>query len=173
MIPFYLVEKTTLKGGRRLPKRKSFVEPYAQPIGFHDRHLPAIYTSLNAAYKPGGATDDSSIYDSKLQFGNDEFRFWALDIEVPQSHIAVCRCCEAMEDKREKRKQHQKLQGCPTRLINAYKRLNLGNPRCVICDVFTSSCVWGVPLCASPICLCKWKFTPTPPALVEALRLSQ
>jgi hypothetical protein len=52
--------------------------------------------------------------------------------------------------------EHQKENGCTTKLVEAYKLL-LRDKKCVICDKTTSHTKWGVPLC-NTTCVLRFQF---------------
>lgn len=163
MIPFYLIAKTTLRGGRRLSKVPKWEPPAARDM------LPAQYhRPPHIEVKP---RNEDLVYDAILDFKNWEFRYWSVENASGQCKVSVCRCCEDMEIDPVKRKQHHKAHGCTTKLQDAYKLL-LKDMKCVICDTPCYTTQWGVPICIGGTCLLKWKFDSTPMALAEALRIS-
>lgn len=160
-LPFYLIAKVTLKGGRRLEPMKKWVP---EPIQQRD-YLPGHYLAPKK-------TPPDEIYNADIGFVNWEFRYWAIENHGTMPSIAVCRSCGDLEQSKEKRRLHHDKHQCTKTLHAAYKAL-VKDKRCVMCDAYTVNTEWGVPICNDVKCITKWKFEPDPAALIEALRLTQ
>jgi len=160
-LPFYLIAKVTLKGGRRLALIKKWA-----PEPMQERNY------LPSAYQQPKKQKADDIYDKELGFINWEFRYWAIERHGNMPAVAVCRCCGDLEQSKEKRRQHHDKHSCTSSLHFAYKEL-IKDKKCVLCDAYTINTEWGVPVCNHMGCITRWKFEPDPAPLIEALRLTQ
>jgi hypothetical protein len=116
---------------------------------------------------PGGLLIQKGtiIKPKKGNLPTEEYRFWIGSSLAPvDSSWAMCRCCRKTFNTRHERLQHiaeQKFTEiqCTRLLVSAYKRLLL-QPLCIVCEKLRdNSEKWGVPLCASPSCEARWKFS--------------
>lgn len=104
----------------------------------------------------------------KGNLGEEEYRFW-IGHRNPVSFFAMCRCCRKSIYSTDSglRKSHFKDEhyvvggdGCARRLTDAFKEINKTAPdNCIVCHTkFYGHGKWGIPICASPVCLNTWKF---------------
>ena len=159
MVPRYLIGKI---GGRPAGKR---LEPKPKMV------FPAEERQLSIVSAVGKfAKDVFGRPDHPMQFSNEEFRFWCVEMVDDKPNIAVCRACESTAYLKGSRDIHKE-QGCPKSLVEAYKLL-LRDSKCVICDSETTHQKWGVPLCKHGSCITDFMHEqPQPDALMFALQL--
>lgn len=153
-VPRYVLHNIVRRGGVRMPKLVPFRAPYVNTTWHGITGLSSVKPNLI----------DKLKNDKFMDFENHEFQFWCV-----RSGAAVCRKCLAQCVSRESRRLHLTAYGCTRALVQSYRRL-LPDAKCVMCDEFSQTQKWGVPLCKE--CEEAWCFQEARPDCVrDALQI--
>src|ERR1700676_376675 len=119
-LPNYLLEQLFLPGGRRLPKRKSYLEslpPAPKYMGFSsqydDRRLPAIYKDHK---------DARPVPTIPADFKFHEFQFWR-GYRSDGERLWQCRACYGAISDAAHRRTHHEGTGCAKRVVAGLKHM--------------------------------------------------
>jgi hypothetical protein len=137
----------------RLPPRPKFQRPQLSPSRGYRPPVAGVDFQLGKD-KPIGRQlaeqfgkviefpEVKIIGEGNLLFA--DYRFW-VGQPAQASKYAICRCCGQMALGPYARKKHMEASKCTDILVRAYKIL-IQESLCVVCDVHSTYCLWGVPL---------------------------
>jgi hypothetical protein len=162
MIPRWIITQKTMPFGCRQDKKPVLVV-VVEDSWSHAKSYGSWLHRDKDAYQP---------LEIPGLFKNWEYRFWAMVPTGPGKILAECRCCGnmAVTCDTPTRQLHFAKGGCTKRLCAAYDLL-LKDSKCLICDHWTSSKKFGVPICGSACLQAFCESEPQPKALAEALAL--
>ena len=167
LVPRWLIHKMVYSGGFRLNKAERYTEPKAIRVSGPLMHTSNVSNKLNGRFI--SERHRIVVSDTHMDFDNEEYRFWGVEVQREKPVIATCRFCQTMQYSKTARKTHIKDKQCTTKLIKVYSLL-LRDSKCVICNKQTNGSKWGVPLCEIGLCMDLWCHDEAcPPELENAI----
>lgn len=161
-LPRWIIANRNMPGGLRTSPKPFLVVPHKEhkENGVRGKWMGYLAGKI-ACYKP---------YELKEVFEGWEYRFWAAQ-QFSTGVYTECRVCGFESGKTPlERRHHHEVGGCAKKLTEASKLL-LKDMMCVICDMKSHKCKWGIPIC-SDTCMQAWcESEAQPKALTAALLL--